>query len=111
LATNAYSLYPLPKLFERRAIGDRPLDSRAIKLVNEILRTKLSVVLESVVDELEAPKTTVSGTADARCSVGVYVMAEPVDTKPAFTKQSFLREIDLASSDARASLGDDTGLK
>jgi len=104
LATNAYGLYTAPKLFERRAIGDRVLDERALRQVNEVLRSKLSTVLESVVDDLDAPKTSIESAAEGRCSVGVYVMAEPLSSRARPQKRSYVREIDLSSSNARASL-------
>jgi len=72
--------------------------------VNEVLRSKLSTVLESVVDDLDAPKTSIESAAEGRCSVGVYVMAEPLSSRARPQKRSYVREIDLSSSNARASL-------
>lgn len=107
LATNAYGLYPAPRLCERRAVSDRAVDEEALVAINEILRSKLIGVLDSALGDLERPRegeeAVPESAAKFRMSVGVYVMADGIDhtrPQPKNTPVRRVRTIDLASPNA-----------
>jgi hypothetical protein len=109
LGTNAYGLYPGPKLFERRAVADRFVDQAALVNLNERVVSRLSTALESITTELDKaePEDFVAaenGPAFRAC-IGMYVMAEEGDRPlPGTTpKRRAVQTIDLASPNALVS--------
>lgn len=107
LATNAYGLYPSPRLCERRAVSDRVVDQETLIAVNEVLRPKLIGVLDSALGDLERPRESEDAAPESanrfRMSVGVYVMADGIDhSRPQLknTPVRRVRTIDLASPNA-----------
>jgi hypothetical protein len=109
LATNAYGVYPGPRLFERRAVADRFVDQAALVNLNERVVGRLSTALESITTELDKtdPEDFVAvenGPAFRAC-IGMYVMAEEGDRPlPGTTsKRRAIQTIDLASPTALTS--------
>jgi hypothetical protein len=107
LVTNAYELYPGPKLFERRAVADRLVDEPGLAAVTERMRGRLSSALESMTADLNRHEVDVedevASTGGLRASIGLYVMAEATDRplpKAPGAKKRTIRTIDLASPTA-----------
>lgn len=109
LATNAYDLYPSPKLCERRAVSDRLVDEQALRTINELLRPRLVEFLDSALSVLERPldddeqAAAPESAKHYRMSVAAFVIADGADdgrVQPKAASTRRIKTIDLASPNA-----------